>query len=430
MTKYQRARARIMRDKKRKAEIRSEKFKYNDNFDSVITMQHFVEALGKCRKGVSWKGSVQKYTHNAIVEIDRTVKSLKNGVLPELSSVNRIVLYERGKRREIVPITIRDRMTQRVLCDNALVLVLQNSLIYDNGASMKGKGVDFARQRLVGHLRKAVKEYGSEFYILTFDFKSFFDSIPHQTCLDVLNQNFTDRYIKGLTMAIIKSYEKSVINRTYTGEERDKLLERLNNNQSHGICLGSQISQIMALVVPNKLDHYVKDQRKFKHYIRYMDDGMVISDNKETLHQLYAEMKKIADELGLTFNDKKTRVVKSTRGFVFMKVRYRITPTGKIVSTLTKAGIVRMRRKLKKFRHLVDDGCMTLDDVYNSMQSWLAHTKVAMSYHAKRNMLKLYNDLFDGYKLTKKYEHIKGGKDGDLLQADKWHDLRWSGYAV
>lgn len=430
MTKYQRAKVRVARDRAFKAEKRSEKFKYSNNFNSVISTQHFVEALGKCRKGVSWKGSVQKYTQNAIVEISRTINSLENGVLPELSSVNRIVLYERGKRREIVPITIRDRMTQRVLCDNALVPVLQNSLIYDNGASMKDKGVDFARKRLVGHLQKAVKEYGSEFYILTFDFKSFFDSIPHQTCLNVLNQNFADRYIKGLTMAIIKSYEKSMINRTYTGEEKDKMLERLNNNQSHGICLGSQISQIMALVVPNKLDHYVKDQRRFKHYIRYMDDGMVISDSKEALHQLYAEMKQIADELGLTFNDKKTRIVKSTRGFVFMKVRYRIAPTGKIISVLTKAGIVRMRRKLKKFRGLVDSGDMTLDDVYNSMQSWLAHTKVAMSYHAKRNMLKLYNDLFDGYKLTKKYEHIKGGKNGELLQTDKWHEFRWDCYAA
>ena len=363
MTKYQRAKIRIERDKRRKAELRSEKFKYNDNFNSVITMQHFVEALGKCHKGVGWKGSVQKYTHNAIVEIERTVNSLRNGVLPELTSVNHIVLYERGKRREIVPITIRDRMTQRVLCDNALVPVLQNSLIYDNGASMKGKGVDFARKRLVGHLQQAVKEYGSEFYILTFDFKSFFDSIPHQTCLNILNKGFTDKHIKGLTMAIIKSYEKSVINRTCIGEDKTRLLNRLNNNQSHGICLGSQISQIMALVVPNKLDHYVKDQRKFKHYIRYMDDGMVISDSKEALHQLYAEMKKIAKELGLTFNEKKTRVVKSTRGFVFMKVRYRITPTGKIVSVLTKAGIVRMRRKLKKFRRLVDNGDMTLEAI-------------------------------------------------------------------
>ena len=41
-------------------------------------------------------------------------------------------------------------------------------------------------------------------------------------------------------------------------------------------------------------------------------------------------------------------------------------------------------------------------------------------------MLRLYNDLFDGYKMTKKYNHIEGGRNGELLQADKWQHLRWS----
>lgn len=430
MTKYQRAKVRIRRDKKLKEERRSLKYKYNDDFNSVISTQHFIEALKKCRKDVSWKGSVQKYTQNAIVEISNARNSLLNGNLPELSSVKRIALYERGKRREIVPITIRDRMIQRVLCDYALVPVLQSRLIYDNGASMKDKGVDFTRKRLNKHLKEAIKEYGANFYVMTFDFKSFFDSIPHKTCLNVLNVNFRDRYIKGLTMAIIKSYEKSVINRTTAGKEKEELLKRLKGNKSKGICLGSQISQIMALVVPNKLDHYVKDFKGVKHYIRYMDDGLIMSDNKEFLHTLYVEMKKIVDELGLRFNEKKTKITKISRGFTFMKVRYRVIPTGKIIRTMAKSNIVRMRRKLKKFRGLVDKGCMSLDDVYNSMQSWVAHSEVAMSYHAKRNMLKLYNDLFDGYRITKKYEHIKGGRNGELLQTDRWHEFRWDCYAA
>lgn len=42
MNKYQRAKARIARDKAAKALYRSEKYKDNDNFDSVITTQHFI----------------------------------------------------------------------------------------------------------------------------------------------------------------------------------------------------------------------------------------------------------------------------------------------------------------------------------------------------------------------------------------------------
>lgn len=430
MTKYQRAKRRIARDKALKIVKLATRFNGTDDFEEVIKMQHYVDALRKCRKGVSWKGSVQVYTQNAIVEIDNVRESLLKGKLPELTSVKRIELYERGKRREIVPITIRDRMTQRVLCDFSLVPRLQRTLIYDNGASMKDKGVDFARRRLFGHMQTAIKEYGINFYALTFDFKSFFDSIPHQTCLNVLKENYTDKRIIGLTMAIMRSYQKSIIRKIPDKAERERQMAILESNRSKGICLGSQISQIMALVVPNKLDHYVKDFKGVKHYIRYMDDGVIFSNDKQFLHDLYFEMKAVCDELGLTFNDKKTKIVKMSKGFVFMKVRYRVTSTGKIIRILTRAGIVRMRRKLKKFRRLVDNNQMTLDDVYNSIQSWLAHSKVAMGYHARRNMLKLYNELFDGYKVTKKYEHIKGGKDGDLLQADKWHNLRWSGYAV
>lgn len=427
MNKYQRAKARIARDKAAKALYRSEKYKDNDNFDSVITTQHFIEALVKCRVGVSWKGSVQLYTQNAISEISYVRGQLKSGTLPELASIKRIILYERGKRRVIVPITIKDRMVQRVLCDHALVPRFKDALIYDNGASMKGKGVEFTRERMMHHIKGVIKDYGTDFYVLTFDFKSFFDSIPHATCLRVLNDTFEDRYIKGLTMAIIKSYQKSTLKNIKNHVERAQQKMLLDRNRSKGICLGSQISQVMALAVPSRLDHYVKDYKGVKHYIRYMDDGVVFSNDKAFLHELYAGMQAVCSELGLVFNTKKTRIVKASRGFTFMKVRYRVAPSGKIVRTMAKSGIVRMRRKLKKFSGLVGSGRMTMDDVYNSMQSWVAHSYIAQSYHARKNMFKLYNELFNGYKITRKYNHVKGGERGELLQADRWKEFRWCG---
>lgn len=427
MRAYRRARARILRDKQRKRQKRAEVYGSADNFKEVVSMQHFVQALQKCRKGVNWKGSVQVYTENFLEEIQTARESLLiKEQLPKLTSTKRIQVYERGKRREIVPIRISDRMIQRVLCDHALVPRLQPTLIYDNGASMKGKGVDFARKRMEKHLRKAIKKYGANFYALTFDFKSFFDSIPHKTCLKVLKKYFNDKHIIGLTMAIIRSYQLAVLDEIKDVEERERRRKIIQNNDSVGICLGSQVSQIMALVVPNLLDHYIKDRIGVKHYIRYMDDGVILSNDKEFLHELYAEMKKICDDLGLTFNDKKTKIVKATKGFTFLKIQYIVTPTCGVVKRLTRAGTVRMRRKLKKFKRLVDRGEMTLDDVYNSIQSWVAHSEIAKSYRARRSMLRLYNDLFDGYRMTKKYTHIKGGKNGELLQADKWQHLRWS----
>lgn len=205
----------------------------------------------------------------------------------------------------------------------------------------------------------------------------------------------------------LSNQETEIINTLQDKSERQKKLDKLYNDENCGICLGSQISQILALVVPNKLDHFVKDKMSVRHYIRYMDDGLILSNNKQHLMDLLEKMKVVVSELGLQFNEKKTRIIKITKGIVFMKIKYNVTKTGKLIKRLTRAGIVRMRRKLKKLRRLVDIGKVKLDDVYNSMQSWLAHSYLALSYKTRRGMLRLYNSLFDGYRITKKFWHLE-----------------------
>lgn len=425
MNNYDRIRVRIARDKARR---RAKKLAANaqyDDFDNVIKMQNYVDALQKCRKGVAWKNSVQDYIQNGVIEMYRTMTTLQKGIVPQLASSRRINIYERGKKRTIVPVSIKDRMTQRVLCDNALTPVLCKSLIYDNGASLAGKGVEFTRNRLELHLREAIREYGSDFYALVFDFKSFFSSIPHRTCWRVLDESFEDKRIKKLVMSIILSYQEPEIMLIKNEAEREKALYELKHLQRCGICLGSQISQTMALAVPNKLDHFVKDKKQVRHYIRYMDDGVVLSDSKEFLEELYEGMQRVVQELGLAFNVKKTRIVRMSKGFTFMKVRYWVTLDGKIIKKLTRAGITRMRRKLKKFHRLVNNGSMGMDDVYNSIQSWLAHSKIAKSYHSVKSMLRLYHRLFGDYKIDKNYKK-QGWVNNEILQNDKWREFRWN----
>lgn len=396
------------------------------NFENLISYQNYLSALRKCKVGVNWKGSVQSYSENAMVNISQTIRQIKNLKLPKITS-QKITLYERGKKRIIVPITIRDRVTQRVVCDYSLVPMFKDELIYDNGASTKGKGVDFTRNRIENHIRQSIKEYGADnVYALVFDFKSFFDSIPHQTCLDILKEHYTDNRIIGLIMAIIRSYQEIEIKQIENIDERNNQLNLLKRHKLKGICLGSQISQVMALIVPNKLDHYIKDKCSIKHYVRYMDDGIILSNNKDDLNRLYNGMIKICNELGLNFNTKKTHIIKMTKGVTFMKIKYRITSTGKLIKKLSRSGITRMRKKLKRFRKLVDTGKMTLDDVYNSMQSWISHSYSALSYTSRKNMVSLYNKLFNGYKINKILKHKKkGGTNNDLLQIDRWQELRW-----
>jgi len=130
-----------------------------------------------------------------------------------------------------------------------------------------------------------------------------------------------------------------------------------------------------------------------------MDDSQTSSGSKETLRLVYDVIKSQSEETGLKLNEKKTRIVKFTRGFVFLKIRYIVTETGKVIRKMVKSGIVRMRRKLKKFVELVRKGKMLLDDAFNSFNSWRGNAKkFANSYRARKAMLVLYNRLFKRYR--------------------------------
>lgn len=377
---------------------------YKINLEDVITYYNYFQALKKCNKGVNFKYSVQEYNIHCIERIHETINSILKGNIPNVKNIEPVIIFERGKRRIITPIDISDRITQKVLCDNVLIPSIMPHLIFDNGASVKGKGTDFARKRLNYFLEKAKKEYkGRDFYVLSFDFKSYFDSIPHEQCYRVLNKYVSDKRLVNLTIGIIESYKLREIQSVKSEEERKILLERLYNHQEKGICLGSQISQIMAVAVPNEFDHYIKDKLRIKYYERYMDDGVIIIDDKDKLLTIKNDLSRVAQKYGLTFNLKKTHIVKNSKGFTFLKVKYHIAKDNKTIKRLVRSGIVRERRKLKKFRTKIKEHKMNLDDVYSNIQSWNAHSKIAKSYTTSKTIFKMYDDYFDGYRLTQKY---------------------------
>lgn len=379
------------------------KNKYMIRLEDVITFRNYFQALKECNKAVNYKYSVQEYDSNCVANITNTINSIKRGEIPNVKNINPVVIFERGKQRIITPIDISDRITQRVLCDKVLIPSICSHLIYDNGASMKGKGTDFARRRINEFLEKAKREYGSDnLYVLTFDFKSYFDSIPHEQCYRVLKRYLSDERLVDLTIGIIESYKLRSIKTIESTKQREVAMEKLYSHKEKGICLGSQISQIMAVAVPNEFDHFIKDRLRIKYYERYMDDGVIILNDKKRLQEIKKILSVVAQKYGLTFNAKKTRIDKISKGFTFLKVKYCVN-SNQTIKHLARSGIVRERRKLKKFRSKVKNGEMNLKDVYNNIQSWNAHSKVVKCCTTVKNIFRLYDKYYDGYKLTRKY---------------------------
>lgn len=395
MTNQDRIQARIARSKARREAKKMARAEQYGRIERVITNQNLFKSLMKRKKGTDWKQSVMDYCFHAPVRNKRAKDAILAGAHPEPSKIKRLGLYERGKRRDVHAVVIDSRVIQGVLCDNCITPLTMPGLILDNPASTKGKGVTWARNRIMQQLRRQYRKTGNQTWALVFDIRKFFDSIPHALCEKIFRDVHMDEQLTSLAMHFIKMYQVFDA-RNRNDPEKIAMLER---GEGIGVSLGSQISQDLALCAPNALDHYVKDAAGIVPYMRYMDDGHA-EGGKAELMALRQKLFEQAAALGFRLHETKTRIVKLSRGFIYLKIRYSATRTGHIIRRIAREGIVRMRRKLKKLHGLMRAGRVTLDDVFLALKSWLGNAKkYCHSYRTRKRILNLYHRLFRSYRM-------------------------------
>lgn len=158
--------------------------------------------------------------------------------------------------------------------------------------------------------------------------------------------------------------------------------------------LGSQVSQISAVSYPNALDHFIKQVLHVRWYGRYMDDGYLLFKTIEAAKAALEAICAFCKTLGITVNMRKTYISSLKRDFTYLKVRHRLTETGKTVRRLCKESITKQRRKLKKFQQMYIDGKMSLQDILQAYGSWKGYALHRNSTNTVRNMDKLFIALF------------------------------------
>lgn len=371
MTSEERHELRYQRRKQKRAAAKS-RLSHCDSFDEVFSYKNLYGAYRKCRRGVAWKSSVQKYITQAPLVVFQTYQKLQNGTYRS-GGFAEFDIFERGKQRHIRSVTMEERVVQRCLCDNALVPMLSRTFIHDNGAAMVDKGYHFSVRRLCQHLHEHYRQHGTEGYVLLFDFSKFFDRVSHELCKATLNREFDDERIKNLAGHFIDAF----------GEV--------------GLGLGSQVSQILALSSANRLDHFIKENLRIRGYGRYMDDGYLIHRSKDYLRECLKSIKTICDRLGIVLNQKKTQIVKLSRGFSWLKVRFILTRNGRVIRKMNREGITKMRKKLKSFENLMKKDNMSAKDVIASWQSWEAYARHFHAYKTRKEMGQLCTKLFAGH---------------------------------
>lgn len=340
-----------------------------DSFDEVFTYSHLSAACSKCCKGVLWKSSVQAFIANKPLKLSMVLSDLRSGKYRS-SGFHEFDIVERGKKRHIQSVSFQERIVQRCLCEYSLVPMLSRKFIYDNAASIRGKGYSFSIKRLTEHLHGFYRKNRTDGFVLTLDFSNYFGTIRHEYIKELLMKEYTDERLINLIFHFIDCFEGDT-----------------------GLGLGSQVSQILALFNANALDHFIKEELHIKYYGRYMDDSYLIHQSKEYLEECLARIEQKCRECGIELNQRKIKISRLSSTFPFLKVRFTLTESGAVVRRLQKNNIVRMRRKLKKMFRLCHDGILTSDDIRMSFRSWEGHAKQFDSYHTRCRMAALYSSL-------------------------------------
>lgn len=384
MTSEERREIRYRRRKAKRDEKRLAVGRACGDFNEVFSYDNLYRSGHICCRTVGWKSSTQMYRFNLVTNTESTRRALLDGTYKSRGFVE-FDLFDRGKMRHIRSIHISERVVQRTLCDKAINPILKPSFIYDNSASTKYKGIDFALNRLTCHLQRHYRKHGTEGYALIFDFSNYFANAQHEPVQRELARRIHDERIRSLAN------------------------ECLENFGTIGYGLGSQISQTAALMLPNSLDHLIKEELGIKGYARYMDDGYLLHGNKEYLKWCLLRIEEKCAELGITLNRRKTKIVPIKNGFRFLQIKFTLTAPGKVVRKMSRESILKMKRKLKKFKRWNDEGRVVriggknirkefpLSDICKAYESWRGHIRRGASYLVIQRMNAHFKKLYGFY---------------------------------
>ena len=296
-------------------------------YEKIFTYHNLYLAHIKAKKSKLWKKEVIEFELNKCEELRKLYEQLNNYTY-KVSSYKTFIIYE-PKQRRVDAISYKDRVVQTCFVDNYLTPLLEKHLIYDNAACRKNKGTDFARKRLRKFICESSKKYNN-LYVLRYDIHHYFESIDHQILKDKLRKIIKDDKIFEFVYMLIDSFEI----------EKGKALP-----------LGNRTSQLFALYYLDTFDRIIKERYSIKYYSRYMDDGVIIYNDKNKLKELFKELENELNNIHLTFNSKKTNIYSINKGISYLGFKYKLGDNNKIISKMEKSKKKRLKRYLKRYNH-------------------------------------------------------------------------------
>ena len=353
-----------------------------EQFDRAKSMKHLDKSAGKCCRGVGHKISAQTWKLERVVRCEALQDSVEHGNCTP-GHGRPFKIYE-PKERDILPPLFRDRVWQRSMCDAGVYEDMTRGLIYDCGACLKGKGTEFAVLRMVAALERFYRHYGDNRGVMRhLDVRKFFPSTYHADTKAILAEHVTEPEFLPHLYAIIDSFPDKRSAEEIAADPRGP----------RGTGLGSPISQLVQLAVLEDIDKAVSALPGVFAYQRYMDDITILTRTKEAADEAAALVVKMLARRGLSCTDKGGNN-RLDKGFFYLKKKFILTETGKVLILPDKAKFYRERRALRDMKRRLDAGKITMKDVENHYESWVSGLMICNCGRRLKDMDAYYAALF------------------------------------
>lgn len=380
---------------------------FMDN-NRITDLNVLYDAYRASMKGSAWKEEPQKFEADFLSQIVKLKQELETRTY-KTSQGSEFVLNERGKIRYVHGGRMRDRVVRHALCDGELTEALKPYLIYNNGASQKGKGVAFSRKMFERDLHNYwLENRTNDGYVGFVDFSKYYDNIRHDRVRELVFPKISSQSA-WLLDEILKTFEPDV---SYmSGDEYSACMDAVFDSVKYhetvpeelrtgekfmkkSVDIGDQVSQDIGVFYPSAVDNYVKTVRGCRRYGRYADDSYIIMRTSEEVQSVIWGMSEQAEKLGIFINRKKTRIARLSDTYRYLQIKYTLTEKGKVIKRINPEAVTRERRKLKAYRRLYEKGRIEYEAVEQAYKSWMGAHAAVMSKKQINNMKQLYKELF------------------------------------
>jgi RNA-directed DNA polymerase len=314
----------------------------------MITFKQLFRCYMSCRETKRNTTNQLAFEINADINLLRLQEELNDRTYKPGPSI--CFVLEKPKLREVFAATFRDRIVHHILIEH-LNEICEPKFIHDSYACRPGKGTHAAVKRLQAFTRRITHSTTRRAYFMQLDIRSFFVEINKQILQELVHKQTNDEHMLWLADAIIWNDCTLDCDVTRGGNLLEKVPahKTLFKAPKHkGLPIGNLASQFFANLYLNELDQFIKRQLKVHHYVRYMDDLVLLSESKEQLQVWFAEIGQfLRDHLDLALHPTKRIIAPVSNGIDF--VGYIVRPDYILVR---KRVIGNLKRKI--WRGVVD----------------------------------------------------------------------------